>query len=119
MKHFFLGLHLGIFFFPLFAKNESSESPINYFELGEISAPLSFYADNWDPKQNQLPILLEGQKVEATNLIVDLDIAVKKSLEEQDLIRNQNSWLHEARSWPFYIGPKRNPMKIDDEEILN
>ena len=59
-----------------------------YFELGEISAPLSFYTENWNPKE-KLPLKLPGIRVEEKNLVVDLDEAIRKSREEQDLLRSQ------------------------------
>lgn len=106
MKFLFLVLHSATFFFPLFAEEEASESSTFYSEQGEISAPLSFYTEDWDPKQKLLPILPEGQKVEEKDLIVDLDNAIKESRKEQDLLRSQNGWLHEARSWPIYTWPQ-------------
>ena len=69
-----------------------------YFELGEISAPLSFYTENWDPEE-KLPLKLPGIRVEEKNLVVDLDKAIKESREEQDLLRSQNSWLSETNPW--------------------
>ena len=119
MKYLFLVLQSAILLSPLFAEEESSDSPVIYFELGEISAPLSFYTEDWDPKQKLLPILPEGQKVEEKDLIVDLDDAVKESRKEQDLLRNQNSWLYEARSWPIYTWSQEEyHEKIESEEAL-
>lgn len=119
MKYLFLILQPAILFFPLFAEEEPSESSIIYFELGEISAPLSFYTEDWDPKQKLIPILPDGKKIEEKDLIVDLDKAIKAANEEQDLLRSQRSWLYEARSWPSYIcSQEEYHEEIESEEIL-
>lgn len=92
-------LTLVVFSHSLFADEEKpSESALLYFELGEISAPLSFYTDNWNPKE-KLPLKLPGICVEEKNLVINLDEAIKRSREEQDLLRSQNSWLSELNPW--------------------
>jgi hypothetical protein len=100
MKHLLVALKLVVFSSHLFAAEEesSSESSLLYFELGEISAPLSFYTENWNPKE-KLPLKLPGIRVEEKDLVVDLDEAIRKSREEQDLLRSQNSWLSDSNLW--------------------
>ena len=99
MKHRLLILYVTLIFSQLIAEEEeTSESSTIYFELGEISAPLSFYTEHWDPKE-KLPLKLPGIRVEEKDLVVDLDKAIKASREEQDLLRSQNSWLFESNSW--------------------
>lgn len=99
MKHLLVALKLVVFSSYLFADEESSsESSLLYFELGEISAPLSFYTENWNPKE-KLPLKLPGIRVEEKDLVVDLDEAIRKSREEQDLLRSQNSWLSDSNPW--------------------
>jgi len=96
---YLLALNLIVFSSPLFTDEESSsESSLLYFELGEISAPLSFYTENWNPKE-KLPLKLPGIRVEEKDLVVDLDEAIRKSREEQDLLRSQNSWLPDSNPW--------------------
>jgi hypothetical protein len=92
-KYLFLVLHPAIFFCPLLAEEEADDSAIFYFELGEISVPLSFYMKDWDPKQKLLPILPDGKRVEEKDLIVNLDKSIKEAREQQDLLRSQRSWL--------------------------
>lgn len=91
MKSTFLALALT----SALCAEEASEPHLIYFEMGPISAPLSFYTENWDPKQ-QLPPKLPGVKIEEKDLVVNLDEAIKKSREEQDLLRSQNSWLSDT-----------------------
>ena len=99
MKHRLLILYSTLIFSQLIAEEEEpSESTKLYFELGEISAPLSFYTENWDPKE-KLPLKLPGIRVEEKDLVVDLDEAIRKSREEQDLLRSQNSWLSDSNPW--------------------
>ncbi len=105
MKYLLLVLELTIVSFSLFAEQEkSSESSTIYFELGEISAPLSFYTDHWNPKE-KLPLKLPGIRVEEKDL-VDLDKAIKESIEAQDLLRSQNSSLFISNSWTLSIESK-------------
>lgn len=57
----------------LMAEEEPAETSTLFFELGEITAPLSFYTDSWDPKQ-ELPIILPGgQRVEEKDRIVKIE----------------------------------------------
>ncbi len=58
----------------LIAKEEEpTQTSTLFFELGEITAPLSSYTDSWDPKQ-ELPIILPGGKrVEEKDRIVSID----------------------------------------------
>jgi hypothetical protein len=123
MKYLFLVFHSTIFFASLLAEEvDPSDSYTLYFELGEISAPLSFYTDSWDPKET-LPLKFHGIRVEEKNLVVNLNEAIKKSREEQDLLRSQNSWLFEPNPWIFQIKTKEDcyeEIGIDDmrnEEI--
>lgn len=98
-KYLFLVVYSAIFFCSLFAKEETADSsPIFYFEPGEISVPFSFYTEDWDPKQTKLPIFLEGKRVEEKDLIVDLDKSIKEAREQQDLLRNQRSWLSDPNA---------------------
>jgi hypothetical protein len=77
---YLLALNLVIFSSLLFANEEkSSESSLLYFELEEISAPLSFYTEDWNPKE-KLPLKLSGIRVEEKDFVVDLDEAIKKAL---------------------------------------
>ncbi len=52
----FLALHPSVLFFSLLAEEQANDSSIFYFEPEELSAPLSFYTENWDPQQKLLPI---------------------------------------------------------------
>lgn len=97
MKYRLLILCSTLTFSQLNAEEEEASETL-YFELGEISAPLSFYTENWDPKE-KLPLKLPGIKVEEKDLVVDLDKAIKTSREKQDLLRSQNSWLSDSNSW--------------------
>ena len=94
MKYRRLILYSTLICSQLIAEEEESSDTL-YFELGEISVPLSFYTENWDPKE-KLPLKLPGIRVEEKDLVVDLDKAIKASREEQDLLRSQNSWLFES-----------------------
>ena len=93
-----LAIFCSMLIFSQLVAEEGEASHALYFELGEISAPLSFYTENWDPKE-KLPLKLRGIRVEEKNLIIDLDKAIKASREEQDLARSQNSWLSDSNSW--------------------
>ena len=75
------------------------------YVIGEISVPLSFYTENWDPKE-KLPLKLPGIRVEEKDLVVNLDEAIKKSRENQDLLRSQNSWLFDSNPWLSSIESK-------------
>ena len=99
MKYLFLILCLTIISYQLFAEEElpSESSSIFYGEI-VLTVPPSFYTDSWNPKE-KLPLKLSGILVEEKDLIVDLDKAIKKSREEQDLLRSQNSWLSENTPW--------------------
>ena len=100
-------------------EEEPPEFSTLYFDLGEISAPLSFYTEDWNPKQKLLPILPDGQRVEEKDLIVDLDNAIKESRKEQDLLRSQKGWLYEARSWPISTWPQEGYYgETENEEVL-
>jgi hypothetical protein len=99
MKCRFLILHLSLLFSQLTAEEKESSEPILlYFEFGELSVPLSFYTENWDPNE-KLPLKLPGIKVEEKNLIVDLDKAIKASRKEQDRLRSQNSCFSGSSPW--------------------
>ena len=67
-------------------EEESAQTSILFFELGEISVPLSFYTDSWDPKQ-ELPIFLPGGKrAEEKDLIVRIEKIprVLEDISEED-----------------------------------
>lgn len=114
MKYAFLELCLTIFSIQLIAEKEMPSEPVTqWFELGEISVPLSFYTENWDPKE-KLPLTLPGIRVEEKDLVVDLDKAIKASREEQDLLRSQNSWLFESTPW---IPPIESKEKLYEEMV--
>ncbi|MEX0961601.1 MAG: hypothetical protein WDZ28_01940 [Simkaniaceae bacterium] len=98
-------------FSQLIAEEEVLAEPAKlYFELGEISAPLSFYTENWDPKE-KLPLKLPGIRVEEKDLVFDLEKDIKASREEQDLLRSQNSWLSDSNPWIPPLNRKKSPMK--------
>jgi|JI10StandDraft_1071094.scaffolds.fasta_scaffold240198_2 hypothetical protein len=95
---YLLALNLLIFSSPLFADEESSsESFLLHLEIGKISAPLSFYREDWNPKE-KIPLKFLGIPVEEKNLVVNLDEAIRASRKEQDSIRSQNGWLTESNS---------------------
>ncbi len=94
--HKLLILYSALLFSQLIAEEE--EPIMLYFELGELSVPLSFYTENWDPTE-KLPLTLNGVRVEEKSLIVDLDKAIKTSREKQDLLRSQNSWFSDTTPW--------------------
>ena len=112
MQHGFLALYSMLLFSQLVAEEETSESFMIYLELGELSAPLSFYTENWDPKE-KFPLEHLGIPVEEKNLI-DLDKAIKASREKQDLLRSQTSWLFESNPWVPPIESKEESYKILD-----
>lgn len=116
MKYLFLVLHLTALLSPLLAEEkEPSDSYTIYLEIGELSAPLSFYTDSWDPKE-KLPLSLPCLRVEEKNLVVNLDQAIKKSREEQDERRSQNSWLFKSDPW---IPPIESKEEVYEEIDTN
>ncbi len=93
MKYVFLALYFNAFSSHLIAEEENpAEESVQWFELGEISAPFSFYTEDWDPTQELLPILPGGQRVEKKDLIVDLDKSIREAREREDFLRSQKSW---------------------------
>lgn len=118
MKHGLLILYVTLIFSQLIAEEEESSEPINlYFEMGELSVPLSFYTENWDPNE-KLPLTIGGIRVEEKNLIVDLDKAIKASREEQDLLRSQNTWLSNPNPWiPLVETKEVSCVEIESDEM--
>lgn len=99
MKHRFLILCSTLIFFQIAAEEElTPESDQFFYGEIELSAPLSFYTDSWDPNEKLLP-KLHGIRVEEKNLVVDLDKAIEEAMKAQDLLRSQNGWLSESNPW--------------------
>ncbi len=72
-------------------EGEPTQTSTLFFELGEITAPLSSYTDSWDPKQ-ELPIILPGGKrVEEKDLIVSID-KVPRTPEDGSEGDSENNW---------------------------
>ncbi len=125
MKYLFLMLcSTSIFYQSIAEEAPSPESPAVYsdwIELTlpgwiELTAPPSFYTDDWDPKE-KLPLMLPGIRVKEGNLIVDLDKAIKESREKQDLLRSESSWLSETSFWPISVESlEKYYEEIEDEE---
>jgi hypothetical protein len=73
------------------AEENSFETFTLFFELEEISVPLSFYTDSWDPKQ-KLPIFFPGGKrVEEKDLIVSID-KIARDLEDGSERDYEDNW---------------------------
>ncbi len=111
MKYLFLMLCSTSIYYQLIAEEAHSPGSLavisDWIELPlpswiELTAPPSFYTDDWDPKE-KLPLMLPGIRVQENNLILDLDKAIKESREKQDLLRSENSWLSETPSWPTSV----------------
>jgi hypothetical protein len=92
MRYLFLILCAGVISCQLMAEEEEpAETSTLFFELGEITAPLSFYTESWDPKQ-ELPVILPGGKrVEEKDLIVSIDKAPRTS-EDGSKGDHENNW---------------------------
>ena len=76
---------------PLMAEEEPTKTSTLFFELGEITAPLSSYTDSWDPKQ-ELPIILPGGKhVEEKDRIVSIEKAPRTPEDESEGV-GENNW---------------------------
>jgi hypothetical protein len=72
-------------------EEESIKTSTLFFELGEITAPLSSYTDSWDPKQ-ELPIILPGGKhVEEKDRIVSIE-KVPRTPENGSEEDRENNW---------------------------
>ena len=95
MRYLFLMLCLGVISCQLMAEEEEMvETATLFFELGEITVPLSCYTESWDPKQELSIILPGGKRVEEKDLIVRID-KLPRALEdgrEEDL---ENHWNEE------------------------
>jgi hypothetical protein len=92
MKSLFLTICSAIFCFQLTAEEKDlSETYTLFFELGEITAPLSFYTESWDPKQELPPILPEGQCFEEQDLIISIDKSPRTSKDRSEGIY-ENNW---------------------------
>jgi hypothetical protein len=113
MHYRFLMPCLLLIFYQLAAEKESSESPSIIVLDVKLSVPLSFYTDSWNPKE-KLPTALPGIRIEEKDLVVDLDKAIKKSREEQDLMRIQNCSLFDTNYWSSPIELKE---EIDERTI--
>ena len=92
MRYLFLVFCSGVISCQLMAEEEEQvETSTLFFELGEITAPLSFYTESWNPKQ-ELPIILPGGKrVEEKDLIISIDKAPRTS-EDGSRRDHENNW---------------------------
>ena len=75
--------------YPLAADDEpSTESSETISWLIKLEVPASWYTDSWDPTE-KLPLKINGVLVEEKDLIVDLDEAIRKSIERNDRLRQE------------------------------
>lgn len=116
IKTLLVVLNLTLFSSLSFASEIEISKPIYfYLDLEKLSAPLSFYTDQWNPKE-ELPLIVDGKRVEEKDLVVNSDELNKKNREEQDLIRMQNSSLFESHPWVPYVESKEEYWEVIESD---